>query len=193
MILNLLEANCPLDESIDSMTIESLMFHHSQSNRDTAAGISQGDRGAISLGEEIHEEARRWMECSVFIPVDNVGYIVRTSHYFICSSSTTLASCNAWTETDDNNKTERSYKVHNIILDDNGESTRVDSKMRQWTSCIHVVENTARMEIYTIDDSWILWFVHRGLCGTTVMGRKISDKDRTRYENLFQMSTVERL
>jgi len=47
-----------LDESIDSMTIESLMFHHSQSNRDTAAGISQGDRGAISLGEEIHEEAR---------------------------------------------------------------------------------------------------------------------------------------
>jgi len=58
LILNLLEANCPLDESIDSMTIESLMFHHSQSNRDTEADISRGDRGTISLDEEIHEEAR---------------------------------------------------------------------------------------------------------------------------------------
>jgi len=58
LILNLLEANCPLDESIDSMTIESLMFHHSESNRDTEADISRGDRGIISLGEEIHEEAR---------------------------------------------------------------------------------------------------------------------------------------
>ena len=58
LILNLLEANCPLDESIDSMTIESLMFRHSESNRDTAADISRGDRGTVSLGEEIHEEAR---------------------------------------------------------------------------------------------------------------------------------------
>ena len=58
LILNLLEANCPLDESIDSMTIESLMFHHSESNRDTEADISRGDRGFISLDEEIHEEAR---------------------------------------------------------------------------------------------------------------------------------------
>ena len=58
LILNLLEANCPLDESIDSMTIESLMFHHSESNRDTEADISRGDRGTISLGEKIHEEAR---------------------------------------------------------------------------------------------------------------------------------------
>jgi len=58
LILNLLEANCPLDESIDSVTIESLMFHHSESNRDTEADISQGDRGTVSLGEEIHEEAR---------------------------------------------------------------------------------------------------------------------------------------
>jgi len=58
LIFNLLEANCPLDESIDSMTIESLRFHHSESNRDTEADISRGDRGTISLGEEIHEEAR---------------------------------------------------------------------------------------------------------------------------------------
>ena len=58
LILNLLEENCPLDESIDSMTIESLMFRHSESNRDTVADISRGDRGFISLGEEIHEEAR---------------------------------------------------------------------------------------------------------------------------------------
>jgi len=58
LILNLLEANCPLDESTDSMTIESLRFCHSESNRDTVADISQGGGGAISLGEEIHEEAR---------------------------------------------------------------------------------------------------------------------------------------
>ena len=58
LILNLLEANCPLDESVDSMTMESLVFCHSESNRDTVADISRGDRGFISLGEEIHEEAR---------------------------------------------------------------------------------------------------------------------------------------
>jgi len=58
LILNLLEANCPLDESIDSMTIESLRFRHTESNRDTETDISRGDRGTISLGEEIHEEAR---------------------------------------------------------------------------------------------------------------------------------------
>ena len=58
MILNLLEANCPLDESMDSMTIESLRFRHTESNRDTEVNISQGDRGTISLGKEIHEEAR---------------------------------------------------------------------------------------------------------------------------------------
>jgi len=40
------------------MTIETLMFRHTESDRDTVADISQGDRGAISLGEEIHEEAR---------------------------------------------------------------------------------------------------------------------------------------
>ena len=55
LILNLLEANCPLDESIDSSIVESLRFHHSESARDTEADISWGDRGSI---EGIHKEAR---------------------------------------------------------------------------------------------------------------------------------------
>ena len=58
LIFNLLEANCPLDESVDSMTMESLRFCHTESNRDTEANISQDDTGATSLGDEIHEEAR---------------------------------------------------------------------------------------------------------------------------------------
>jgi len=45
-----MEANCPLDESIDSL--ETLRFGHSESNTDTEANISQGDREATSLGEE---------------------------------------------------------------------------------------------------------------------------------------------
>jgi len=61
--------------------------------------------------------------------------------------------------------------------------------MRERTSYIPVVENTTRMEIHTIDDSWI---IHLGLCGAIVMGRKIIDRDRTRYEGLLQMSTFER-
>ena len=40
LILNLLEANCPLDESIDSSTMESLRFRHSESTRDTESDIS---------------------------------------------------------------------------------------------------------------------------------------------------------
>ena len=58
MILNLLEANCPLDESIDSMTMESLRFCHTESNRDTEADIPLGERVATRLSEEILEEAR---------------------------------------------------------------------------------------------------------------------------------------
>jgi len=58
LIFNLMEANCPLVESIDSRTLESLRFCHPESNRDTEANISQDDRGADSMGEEIHEEAR---------------------------------------------------------------------------------------------------------------------------------------
>jgi len=58
LILNLLEANCPLDESIDLSTMETIRFRHSDSDCDTEAEISCGDRETISLGEEIHEEAR---------------------------------------------------------------------------------------------------------------------------------------
>jgi len=36
-----LEANCPLDESICSKTMESLRFYHSEPERDTEADISQ--------------------------------------------------------------------------------------------------------------------------------------------------------
>ena len=58
LIFNLLEANCPLDESIDSSTMESLIFCHTESNRDTETNVSRDDTGAISMDEEIHEEAR---------------------------------------------------------------------------------------------------------------------------------------
>jgi len=40
LILNLLEANCPLDESIDSSIVESLRFRHSVSTRDAESDIS---------------------------------------------------------------------------------------------------------------------------------------------------------
>jgi len=43
-------SDCPSDESIDS--IETLRFGHSESNTDTEANISRGDREATSLGEE---------------------------------------------------------------------------------------------------------------------------------------------
>jgi len=58
LILNSLEENCPSDESIDSMTMESIRFCHSESNRDTETDILLGDRGATSMGEELHEAAR---------------------------------------------------------------------------------------------------------------------------------------
>ena len=58
MILNLLEANCPSDESIDSKTMESLRFCHTESDRDTEVDISRDDRGVTSLDEGIHEEER---------------------------------------------------------------------------------------------------------------------------------------
>ena len=40
LILNLLEANCPLDKSIDSSIVESLRFRHSESIRNTEPDIS---------------------------------------------------------------------------------------------------------------------------------------------------------
>ena len=62
LILNLLEANCPLDKSIDSSTMETLRFRHSESTRDTEGDISRDDKRAISIGEGINEEARWWIE-----------------------------------------------------------------------------------------------------------------------------------
>jgi len=58
LILNLLEANCPLDESIYSGTTESFTGHRTESNRDTEADISLETGRATSLGEEIYEEQR---------------------------------------------------------------------------------------------------------------------------------------
>jgi len=53
LILNLLEANCPLDESIYSNTLENFSFHHTESDRDTEANTSRGAERETSLGEEI--------------------------------------------------------------------------------------------------------------------------------------------
>jgi len=58
LILNLLEANCPLDESMDSKTMESLRFRHTEPDSDTEVGISRGNRRTTSIGEEIYEEER---------------------------------------------------------------------------------------------------------------------------------------
>jgi len=56
LILDLLEANCPVDESISSRTMETLRFCDQASNVDTEAETSWSDRGVISQGEEIYEE-----------------------------------------------------------------------------------------------------------------------------------------
>ena len=83
LILNLLEANCFLDENIDSSTMESLRFRHTESTRDTETGISQGNRRVTSLDEEIHEEARWWIEHSaLFILVDDVRHRCN-NHFFL--------------------------------------------------------------------------------------------------------------
>ena len=57
-ILNLLEAHCDCNNIEKSIVVESLRFCNTESNRDIEADILQGDRGAISMGEEIHEEER---------------------------------------------------------------------------------------------------------------------------------------
>ena len=54
LILNLLEANCPFDESI--YVLESLEFYHSESNSATEVDTSHGTGRETSLGERIYEE-----------------------------------------------------------------------------------------------------------------------------------------
>ena len=49
-MFNLMEANCPLDESIDSL--ETLRFCHPESSENSEANISREDRGVTSLGGE---------------------------------------------------------------------------------------------------------------------------------------------
>jgi len=83
--------------------MESLRFRHSESNRDTEE-ILRDDRGATSMYEEIHEEARWWIEHSMlFIPLDDFG--CRRHDIFFCSLFTTwVVSCT------DINKMGRLYK-----------------------------------------------------------------------------------
>jgi len=52
LILDLLEANCPLDESI--YVLESLDFYNSESNSNTEVDISHGAGRETSLGEKIY-------------------------------------------------------------------------------------------------------------------------------------------
>ena len=54
LILNLLEANCPLDESI--YVLESLVFYHSESNSATEVDTLHGAGRETSQGERIYEE-----------------------------------------------------------------------------------------------------------------------------------------
>jgi len=69
--------NCPLDESIDSMTMRTLRFCHSESDKDTEANTLRIDRGATSLSEEIIEHL------VLFILVDYVGCRWHTCHRFV--------------------------------------------------------------------------------------------------------------
>jgi len=66
--------------------METLRFRHSESDRDTEADVLRDDRGAISLGEGIYEEARWWIEHSVlFILVNDVG---RTKQFTLSNNPT---------------------------------------------------------------------------------------------------------
>ena len=56
LILNLLEANCPLDESIYSKPMESSRFNDPESNRETESDIMQDGGGGTSLGEGMCRE-----------------------------------------------------------------------------------------------------------------------------------------
>jgi len=92
--VDLLEANYPLDESIDSSTMSSLRFCYTESTGDTEADISPCGRGATSPNEEIHKEERSW----IFIPLDDIGCMILTIVYltrlqilsilFLCCIST---------------------------------------------------------------------------------------------------------
>ena len=84
LILNLLEANCPLDESIYSNTSENFSFQHPESNRDTESNTSRGAERETSLGDEIWEEERWWIGHSVLY---DVGYWWNMICCFVCSSS----------------------------------------------------------------------------------------------------------
>lgn len=113
-VYNLLPANYPVDESIDSRTMESLGF------------CIQSPIGILKqiFHEMIEELPPGWRNTWGSKMMDRTFDIVHPSrwcymilyanHCFICSSSTTwLVSCDEMSETVDINKTRRSDKVHN--------------------------------------------------------------------------------
>jgi len=58
MILNLLEVDCPLDQSLYRRTTETIGFHNPESSGDIETNTSRGDEAAPSRSEEIYEEER---------------------------------------------------------------------------------------------------------------------------------------
>ena len=152
-ILNLLEAHCDCNNIEKSIVVESLRFCNTESNRDIEADILQGDRGAISMGEEIHEEERWWIgHLVLLVPVDYVR-CRRNNNLFFCSFPTTwLTSCNEWIETIDTNKTARSYEVHSVIPSQ-GSSSRgflIDARQSAFFF---------RQKLRLFGRSWTQWLV----------------------------------
>jgi len=58
LILNLLEADCPIDESVYPNTTGTLRFCDSESSWDTEADTLQGSGETTSQGEGIYEVER---------------------------------------------------------------------------------------------------------------------------------------
>jgi len=59
LILNLLEANCPLDQSLyPNSTIETIRFCQAGLNGYTVVNTFRGNERGTSLDEEIHEVER---------------------------------------------------------------------------------------------------------------------------------------
>ena len=116
---------------------------------------------------------------------------------FFCSFPTTwLASCDEWIESLDTNKTARSYKVHDVILDDNDPRSLLGSIVK-WNNAliISIYKNQARIEIYIIDNSWTMdilshasWSLWAAVMGTKPL-RGIEENMSLIKECLIKTST----
>jgi len=58
MILNLLEVDCPLDQSLYHRTIETIGFHNPKSSRNIETNTLQGNEAVSFQSEEIYKEKR---------------------------------------------------------------------------------------------------------------------------------------